>query len=180
MIFILNPKSKTWCQNGPSTSFYIYNIQYLVIFLARLPTVPFSPQLELHVSLSNTLKTERIQGFEQIGWVIQWPIFACSWRINCFEWISSMNASVIKQWFATTNSGYTLKDFLNLIRSSKCKRPHTRGQQNPRFNRFAHIVCGVPRAMWWKKHTTHQQIFNLSPDCEHGKSRRISRDLRIN
>ncbi len=37
-------------------------------------------------------------------------------------------------------AGYTLKDFLNLIRSSKCERPQTRGQKNPRFNCFAPIL----------------------------------------
>ncbi len=67
VMFLLHPKSKTCCQNGPSMNFYIYNIRYLVIFSARLPTVPFSPQLELHASLSNTLNTERIQRFERIG-----------------------------------------------------------------------------------------------------------------
>ncbi len=98
VIFLLNPKSKTCCQNGPSMSFYIYNIRYLVIFSARLPTVPFSPQLELRASLSNTLNTEGIQGFE---WFSGSFLLVHEW-INCFEWISSMNASVIKQWFATT------------------------------------------------------------------------------
>ncbi len=63
-IISLEPKM-TQCQNGPSMSFYIYNIRYLVIFSARLPTVPFS------TSLSNTLKTERILGFERIGSVVQ-------------------------------------------------------------------------------------------------------------
>ncbi len=58
--------------------FYIYNIRYLVIFSAQLLTVPFSPQLELRASLSITLNTERIQGFERTGSVNQWPILACS------------------------------------------------------------------------------------------------------
>ncbi len=43
----------------------------------------------------------------------------------------------------STNAGYTLKDWKNLIRSSKCERPQTWEQQNPRFNRFAPIVCGM-------------------------------------
>ncbi len=42
-------------------------------------------------------------------------------------------------------AGYTLEDFSNLIRSSKCGWPQTWGQKNPRFNRCAPIVCGVPR-----------------------------------
>ncbi len=44
---------------------------------------------------------------------------------------------------------------------------------------FAPIVCGVPRCD--KDSTPHTTIFSTkSPDCEHGKPSKISRDLRIN
>ncbi len=52
---------------------------------------------------------------------------------------------LISQFPQNTNAWYTLKYLFNLIRSSKCERPQTRGQKNPRFNPFAPIVCGVPR-----------------------------------
>ncbi len=52
----------------------------------------------------------------------------------------------------------TLKYFLNLIRSSKCERPQTCGQKNPRFNHFAPIVCDVTK-------TAHTNRFSTkSPD----------------
>ncbi len=78
-----------------------------------------------------------------------------------------------------TNAGYVLKYFYNLIRSSKCERPQTWEQKNPWFNRFALIVWGVPRCD--KDSISHTNRFSTkSPDCEHGKPRRISGDLRIN
>ncbi len=51
--------------------------------------------------------------------------------------------------------------------------------KSPRFNRFAPTVCGVLRCD--KESTPHTNRFSTkSPDCEHGKPRKISRDLRIN
>ncbi len=51
--------------------------------------------------------------------------------------------------------------------------------KNPIFNRFAPIVGGVPRCD--KDNTPPINRFSTKcPDCEHGKPRKISRDLRIN
>ncbi len=51
--------------------------------------------------------------------------------------------------------------------------------KNPSFNRFAPIVCGVPRCD--KDSTPHTNRFSTkSLDCEHRKPCKISRDLRIN
>ncbi len=53
---------------------------------------------------------------------------------------------------------YTLKDFTNLIRSSKYERPHKHeDQKNPRFNRFSPIVFGVLRCD--KDSTPHTNRF---------------------
>ena len=74
-------------------------------------------------------------------------------------------------------AGYTPKDFLHLIRFSKCDRPQTWGQKILDFSICSYSVwCAM---MWQRQHTTHKQIFNQSLDCEHRKSRKISRDFRI-
>ncbi len=58
-------------------------------------------------------------------------------------------------------------------------RDHKHEEKHPRFNRFAPIVCGVLGCD--KDSTPHTNRFSTkSPDCEHGKPRKISRDLRIN
>jgi len=41
-------------------------------------------------------------------------------------------------------------------------------------------ASSVTAVMWQRQHTTYQQTFNQSTKYEHRKSRRISRDLRIN
>ncbi len=85
----------------------------------------------------------------------------------------------VKQVYLMLGSGYTLKDFLNLIRSSKCERPHMCGQKNPRFNHFAPIVCGVLQCD--KDSTQHTNRFSTRVlTVNTGKPRRISGDLRIN
>ncbi len=52
--------------------------------------------------------------------------------------------------------------------------------KNPRFNRFAIIYSVWCAAMLRRQHTTHQHIFNQSPEFEHGKSRKIPGHMRIN
>ncbi len=73
-----------------------------------------------------------------------------------------------------TYAGYTLKDFLNLIRSSKCERPHT--HEDKIINRFAPIVCGVLRCD--EDSTTHTN--RCSTRVRTVNALKISGDLRIN
>ncbi len=51
--------------------------------------------------------------------------------------------------------------------------------KNPRFNHFAPIVCVVCCDVTKTAHHTYR-FSTKSPDCERGKPRKISRELRIN
>ncbi len=113
-------------------------------------------------------------------WVaLKWPWFRIRLQVSTISWYWSIH-HILCRWRKCSvdivqklYAGYTLKDFCQNVRD------HTRGQKNPRFNHFAPIVCGVQRCD--KDSTPRTNRFSTkSPDCEHGKSRKISGDLRVN
>ncbi len=103
--------------------------------------------------------------------LILWEWFHSSHTLTALElefmerWVSlvTWGMSVV---MLLTYAGYTLKNFLNLIRSSKCERPHNTRTKNEPFCSYS-VWCA---AMWRGQHNTHQQMFNQSPDCERSQN----------